>query len=37
MNMEKENMLDQSEQDIIDKLIITELKIQSEEDEWLNQ
>ncbi len=37
MTLEKENVLDQSEQDIKDKLIITELKIQTEEDEWLNQ
>lgn len=33
----KKSMLEQSEQDITDKLIVTELKIQHEEDEWLNQ
>lgn len=33
----KKSILEQSEQDINDKLIVTELKIQHEEDEWLNQ
>ncbi len=32
-----ERILDESEQDIQEKLIVTELKIQHEEDEWLNQ
>ena len=33
----KKSMLEQSEEDIKNKLIVTELKIQHEEDEWLNQ
>ncbi|MFY0625273.1 MAG: hypothetical protein JXR07_03180 [Reichenbachiella sp.] len=37
MTLQKENILDQSERDIKDKLIVTELKIRTEEDEWLNQ
>ena len=37
MTMEIELILEQSDQDIKDKLIVTERKIQHEEDEWLNQ
>ena len=36
LSMHEQLMLTRSEQDIKDKLIVTERKIQHEEDEWIN-